>query len=90
VSTPADLPKKADHAIPKIGALRSSAVRAGFSPEVQEALTADPALIAQIAARILEQHFPESLHQDILNAVGLQLETGPVTNSPFCTPRINL
>lgn len=30
---------------------------------------------AAIATRILERHFPESLHQDILNAVGLTLET---------------
>ena len=34
-----------------------------------------PSLVAAIATRILERHFPESLHQDILNAVGLTLET---------------
>jgi putative restriction endonuclease len=32
-------------------------------------------LTPAIASRILEQHFPESLHPDILNAVGLSLET---------------
>jgi putative restriction endonuclease len=32
-----------------------------------------------IAQRLLEQHFPESLHQDILEAVGLTLETGSRT-----------
>ena len=61
--------------IPRVTALRSHDVRAGFSPDVQAALAADPALVAAIAGRILEQHFPESLHQDILNAVGLTLET---------------
>jgi putative restriction endonuclease len=29
----------------------------------------------KIAVQILERHFPESLHQDILNAVGLTLES---------------
>ena len=42
---------------------------------MQAALSADPGLAAAIASRILERHFPESLHQDILNAVGLTLET---------------
>jgi putative restriction endonuclease len=42
---------------------------------VQAALASDPGLVAAIASRILEQHFPESLHTDILNAVGLTLET---------------
>jgi putative restriction endonuclease len=77
VNAPADLPMKTGDDIPKVGALRSPAVRAGFSPEVRAALTADPGLVARIAGRILERHFPESLHPDILNAVGLTLETGP-------------
>src|SRR5215469_13726089 len=45
----------------------------GFSPEVQAALAADPALVSEIAARLLENHFPESIHPDILAAVGLTL-----------------
>src|SRR5205823_10319559 len=46
-----------------------------ISGDVQTALSGDPSLPAAIATRILERHFPESLHQDILNAVGLMLET---------------
>ena len=42
-------------------------IRAEFSPDVQAALSADPGLAAAIATRILDQHFPESLHQDILS-----------------------
>ena len=49
-------------------------VWAEFSPDVQASLASDPGLVAT-ASRILEQHFPESLHSDILNAVGLTLET---------------
>lgn len=46
-----------------------------FTPEVKHALAADPTLVAQIARIMLEQHFPESLHPDILEAIGLTLET---------------
>jgi putative restriction endonuclease len=60
-----------------VTALRSQNVRAGFSAEVRSALTADPSLVARIASQILERHFPESLHQDILDAVGLTLEGSP-------------
>ncbi len=45
----------------------------GFSPEVRAALQADPDLATEIAARLLESHFPESIHPDILAAVGLTL-----------------
>lgn len=77
VHAPADLPLKTGDDIPKVTSMRSHDVRGEFSPEVQAALTADPALVAQVASRILERHFPESLHQDILNAVGLVLEADP-------------
>ena len=60
---------------PRVTLLRAHNVRAEFSPDIQAALTADPGLAVSIASRILERHFPESLHQDILNAVGLTLET---------------
>src|SRR3954452_5929574 len=75
VHAPAGLALKTGDDIPRIGELRSHDVRAEFSPDVQAALSSDPSLAAAIASRILERHFPESLHQDILNAVGLTLET---------------
>jgi putative restriction endonuclease len=68
------LPLKTGDTIPRVAALRSPEVRAGFSDDVQAALAADPGLVTAIAGRILEQHFPESLHQDILDAVGLTFE----------------
>jgi putative restriction endonuclease len=46
-----------------------------FSPEVQTALRAEPDLVPEIATRLLESHFPESIHPDILAAVGLTLGT---------------
>jgi putative restriction endonuclease len=51
----------------------------GFSPEVQAALRADPGLASEIAGRLLESHFPESIHPDILAAVGLSLGTNKAT-----------
>jgi putative restriction endonuclease len=75
VHAPPGLPLKTNDDIPRVGALRSPEVWAEFSPDVQAALAADWGLVAAIATRILERHFPESLHQDILNAVGLTLET---------------
>jgi putative restriction endonuclease len=75
VHAPEGLPLKTNDDIPRVGALRSPEVWAEFAPDVQAALAADPGLAAAIATRILERHFPESLHQDIVNAVGLTLET---------------
>src|SRR5262245_42066767 len=74
VHAPPGLPLKTNDDIPRVGALRSPQVRAEFSPDVQAALAANPGLVACVASRILERHFPESLHPDILNAVGLSLE----------------
>jgi putative restriction endonuclease len=74
VHAPEGLPCKTGDDIPRVAALRAHNVRAGFAPEVLAGLAGDPPLAAAIATRILERHFPESLHQDILNAVGLTLE----------------
>lgn len=75
VQAPAPLPLKTGDTIPRVGALRSPDVRAGFTPEVRAALAADPALVSRIAAVFLAEHFPESYHEDLLDAVGLALET---------------
>jgi putative restriction endonuclease len=44
-----------------------------FSPDVQAALRADPGLALRIATSLLEAHFPDSLHADILEAVGFDM-----------------
>jgi putative restriction endonuclease len=56
--------------------------RAGFSDTVRAALRADASLVGQIATRLLEHHFPKSLHPDILAAVGLTLDAGPRVGRP--------
>jgi putative restriction endonuclease len=40
---------------------------------VRAAFSADPGLVAQIAGRLLDQHFPDTIHADILASVGLSL-----------------
>jgi putative restriction endonuclease len=76
VRAPAPLPLKTGDTIPRVGALRSPEVRAGFTPDVQAALAADPRLVTAIAEAILAEHFPESYHEDLLDAVGLTVQTG--------------
>src|ERR1022692_4680049 len=73
VTVPAGLATKKRGDIPLVTALRSADVHAGFSDDVKAALAADPSLVPQIAARLPERHFPESIHPDILSAVDLSL-----------------
>jgi putative restriction endonuclease len=57
---------------PTLTELRQNHVHGGFPSSIYSALTADPDLIATIAQRIVEAHYPESIRQDVLDAVGLQ------------------
>jgi putative restriction endonuclease len=68
--TPA--PRKSNSDPPR-GELIANDARGAFSAEVQAALRADPSLASKVAARLLEGHFPASLHEEVLDAVGLDL-----------------
>lgn len=46
----------------------------GFTDEVKAELERRPASVTDIALQLLERHFPDSLHSDILETVGLTLE----------------
>jgi len=61
-------------ATPTLNELRENHVTGGFSREVMDALHHDPLLGSEIARRILSAHFPESLREDVLDAVGLELD----------------
>lgn len=56
---------------PTLSELRDYHIQGGFSPEVDAALRNDPTLVAEVAGRILDAHFPETIHADILDAVGV-------------------
>ncbi|MBI2480922.1 MAG: HNH endonuclease [Planctomycetia bacterium] len=52
-------------------------VRGGFTIEVFDLLAARPRLVTELAAEILGQHFPPSLFDDILAAVGMESQFEP-------------
>jgi putative restriction endonuclease len=49
--------------------------RGGFTADVLDEFRSNPRLIAEIAQRLLSAHFPDSLHADIVTAVGLDLDS---------------
>ena len=87
---PADFLNRPAGATPNLGELRQLHIAGGFAPEVDAALRRDPALRAQLAHQLLDAHFPETLHGDILSAIGLDLSTprtGEATESDRQSPR---
>ncbi len=60
-------------------------VAAGFPAEVFDALSNDRALRQELAARLLEDNFPPSLHEPILDSIGFQWEVVP---ERVCTSRL--
>ncbi|MEO0455527.1 MAG: phosphorothioated DNA-binding restriction endonuclease [Cyanobacteria bacterium P01_A01_bin.114] len=59
---------------PKMAGLRRSSAR--LPESVIQCLRSDPALIEKIVKILLFEHFPESLHEDILATVGLSFSSG--------------
>jgi len=60
----------------KLSSLRETGAHGGFPEAHFQLLKKDPRLVAEAARTILEAHFPASIHEDILSAVGLDLEIG--------------
>lgn len=54
--------------------LRSTDASGRLAPDFEHALQHDPALVALIAHSLLDANFPESLHHDLCEAAGLDLE----------------
>lgn len=68
-------PRKGNTDIPKL-ILLSSEATAGFDVETYKCLKNNDELVREIMQLILNEHFPSSLHGDILSAVGLDVEEG--------------
>lgn len=70
---------EADRVSPRAGgdvspkALLDVGAHGGFPARIHDLLAADPGLMEESAARLLDSHFPESLHDPIRDAVGLDL-----------------
>lgn len=59
----------------RVTELRNHDVEGGFPSEVSELLDADPQLALRAARLLLAKHFPFSLHEDILESVGLSYDS---------------
>ncbi|WP_018478160.1 phosphorothioated DNA-binding restriction endonuclease [Pontibacter roseus] len=67
--------------------LREHDLQGKFPDEVTLQLKQDPELLRSIAELILEQNFPDTLHQDVLDAVGLNIAAVAATNQSLKTAR---
>lgn len=63
-----DIDTKTD---PSPRSLRQQEIAGSFTEDVVDALVSDPQLVQEITGLLLEQNFPETMHEDILEAVGL-------------------
>jgi putative restriction endonuclease len=86
VASNAPLRTRQSNTDPPKSALLSSGAAGRFLEEVRAALRAAPSLVGKIAGLLLERHFPESIHPDILQAVGLDL-TPPASGRKRCSER---
>jgi putative restriction endonuclease len=68
---PESILARAPSATPTLSELRDNHIRGGFPPPLRAALQGNPELVATIARRIVDAHFPESIRADVLAAVGL-------------------
>lgn len=71
VSAGESLRSRQSNTDPTRTALRDANAKGEFTPEVRRALLASPGRIEEVAHEVLEANFPETLHRDILDAVGL-------------------
>lgn len=70
------LDKEAAKIPPHNSTLLAENVRGGFTKEVYELFDQNPLLLKEAAELVLQDHFPETIHEDILMAVGLDLDLG--------------
>jgi putative restriction endonuclease len=67
------LARRIGHTDPRKSELIKNNVKGGFPEPVFELFRSDVRFVALVARKLLDAHFPASLHQDILDEVGLYL-----------------
>jgi len=73
ISGPSELLSRSAGATPNLSELRNPIVKAGFSPEIYEALRSIPSLTESLAEHILNLYFQPTFHDDIALSLGLSL-----------------
>jgi len=76
------LETRASNTDAKKSELKRYDVKGGFPKPIYECLRTNPDLLSELAHRLLDAHFPASLHDDILTAVGLDLSRSQVARTP--------
>lgn len=74
VTADAPMQSRQSNTDPTLRELRAKNAIGHFPAELTRQLTRRPTLIGELALRVLSDHFPTSIHQDILDAVGLSIE----------------
>ncbi len=59
--------------------LRDKDIRSGYKPEVYAFLKEHPSVVNKICSDLLEAHFPDTIHEDIIQETGITLEEQVIT-----------
>ena len=82
VTTTVGITPRMPNTDPTVRSLRSSGATGQFPAAMQRTLSDRPSEVGDMARMLLDAHFPESVHGDILAAVGLTLTPRYIANQP--------
>jgi len=83
VEAPVALARRRSNTDPKVIELRRDGVRGGFPESADRTLRTDPEFVSRVARTVLDEHFPTSLHPDILTKVGLDVGVAERSAEPY-------
>ncbi len=89
LSGPRELLKRAAGATPSLTELRAHHAQGGFPADIDDALRHVPGLLEAVASRVLEAYFPSTLHADIVDALGLDLDGPREVREAVPTPALD-
>ncbi len=81
-----NLEPRKGHTDPKKSELVKHKVAGGFPKPIYDLLSQDSQLVAELVQGILERNFPASIHEDLLDAIGFELDYQVITR-PKRDPR---
>ncbi|MBK8489726.1 MAG: HNH endonuclease [Saprospirales bacterium] len=66
---------------------RNEHILGGFPEPIYQQLRDHPGELQELAQYLLNAHFPESIHQDILDAIGLNMDVPTTSEATYTTTR---